>query len=180
MKRSTIASKLKTIAMGGAFAAMASSGAFAATQGTLGSTSTGTIDISLEVLGVVKISNLANVTLPDFAGVDVSQTQGACIYSNSTGGGYRITATATGGAFNLVNGANTIPYTVDYNDGSGTGFLPLTHGSQVAKSGASNVDDDCGGAGTNATVQVNVAAADASSAPQGTYTSTLTLIVAPL
>ena len=178
--RIQIPSIVKKAVVGGAAAALLSSGAYAAVDGTLGATSTGSVDISLTVNGAVKISNLADITLPAFSGADVGQSQTACVYSNSTGGVYTITATATGGSFDLLNGANSIPYVVEYDDQSGGGAATLTHGTSATMAGASGTDDDCGGSGSNATIQIDVTAADASAVPQGTYTSTLTLVVAPI
>ncbi len=175
--RKEAANLLKKLALGGALVAV-TTGAYAASDGTLGATSTGTIDISLTVNGAVKISNLDDITLPAFSGADVSDTQTACVYSNSTGGGYTLTATATGASFDLSGTGGSIPYAVEYDDGSG--YVSLTHGSTANMTGASATDDDCGGSGSNATVQVSVAAADASAVPQGGYTSTLTLVVAPI
>ncbi|MEM9620093.1 MAG: hypothetical protein AAF993_00495 [Pseudomonadota bacterium] len=170
---------LKKVAVGGALVAM-TSGAYAAVDGTLGATSTGSFDISLTVNGAVKISNLSDMTLPPFSGSDVSNTQTACVYSNSTGGNYNVTATATGASFDLNGTGGSILYNVEYDDGSAGGFVGLTHGNAAAMTNASATDDDCGGSGSNATVRVSVDAADAAAVPQGSYTSTLTLLVAPI
>lgn len=170
---------LKKVAVGGALVAL-TTGAYAANDGTLGATSSGDFDISLTVNGAVKISNLSDMTLPAFSGADVSNVQTACVYSNSTGGAYNVTASATGAAFNLSGTGGSIAYTVEYDDGSPSGFVSLTHGNLASMANASGTDDDCGGTGSNATVRVNVAATDASAVPQGSYTSTLTLLVAPI
>ncbi len=174
--RKEAANLLKNMALGGVLIA-ATSGVYAANDGTIGATSTGDLNISLQVDGAVKISNLSDITLGPFTGADVSGTSPACVYSNS-GGGYTITATATGGAFNLANGGNNIAYNVSYNDGSG--LTPLSHGVAAAKLGASATDDDCVTAGAdNGTIQVDVLATNASAVPQGSYASVLTLLVSP-
>lgn len=178
--RTKLGHAIRQVALGGVLAA-AATGGFAATQGTTGFTSTGDLDISLTVNEEVKISNLVDITLPVFNGTDVSDTSDACIYRNG-GGNYQITATGSGpaNAFQLVDGGNTVSvnYAVAYDDG--TGFSALTSGSSLASSGASDIDDDCVTDGAdNATIQVTVAAADASALPADTYSGTLTLLVAP-
>ena len=176
--KNNIKKALKKVALGGVLVA-AASGVHAASQGTIGANSTGSTDISLQVLGAIKISNIADITLPDFSGAAVSGNTGVCVYTNATGGLYEVTASATGGfALDEVGpGTNTIAFTVDYNDGSNT--FALTNGTAQDVDGASATDDDCGGSGTNATVTVNVSSAAASAVPQGDYAKTLTLVVAP-
>jgi len=176
--RTKLGHAIRQVALGGVLAA-AATGGFAATQGTTGFTSSGDLDISLTVNSEVKISNLVDITLPDFSGTDVTGTSGACVYRNG-GGNYLITATGSGtaNAFELTDGTNPVNYSVRYDDGSG--FAAMTSGSALSSGNAVSADDDCVTNGAdNAVIEVTVAAADASTLPQATYAGTLTLLVAP-
>ncbi|MEM7079982.1 MAG: hypothetical protein AAF513_15280 [Pseudomonadota bacterium] len=167
---------LKKIAVGGALVAT-SWGAYAATQGTVGATSSGTVLVELQVPVLAKISNLTDFIFPTFAGANMSADRGACIYTNT--GNYDLTITASGGSFDMTDGTDFIPYAVSFSDGGA--FGAITYGGTVTSSNAATVDNDCGGGGsTNATVRVEVDAVDASAVPQGTYNSTMTLLVSPV
>ena len=163
----------------GSIAALMTSAGFAATQGTVGFNSTGTLDITLDVNDEVRISNLTDINLGVFAGVDVSGSSAACVYRNGTGN-YQLTASGDGaaGAFTLTDGVATVPYSVTYDDGSG----PLAATSGTAMTGLTGGDPGsttCAGTGNNGTVTVTVLAADASGLAAATYAGILTLLVAP-
>ena len=178
--RNEIAKTLKRLALGGALAAVATNG-FAVTQGTVGFTSTGDVDITLTVNDEVNITNLADILLPAFAGADVSGTSPACIYRNG-GATYQVTATGSGpaNAFQLINAGltDTVNYSVTWDDG--TGALPMTSGLAVNRTNAVNVDNNCAGVGNNAQIEVTVTAADASVLPADSYLGTLYFLVAPI
>ena len=81
--------------------------ALAASQGTLGTTSTGSISIGASVPNRVQISNLADVSFTNQdPSVAASNAQNVCVWSNSSTKGYNITATGSGAAnaFTLSNG----------------------------------------------------------------------------
>ncbi len=167
----------KGLLIGGVAAAVAS-GAYAATDGTAGFTSTGTVDINLQVNDEVRISNMIDIPLGIFAGADATGSTGACIYRNSAAT-YQITATGDGvaNAFTLADGPNSVPYSVSYTDNTATSSV--TSGvALTARDGADN-DVNCLNTGDNATVAVTVTAANAATLPAGTYAGTLTLVVAP-
>ena len=115
MKKS-LAKAAKGLVTGGIAAALAS-GAFAATDGVPGFSSTGTLYISISVDDEVRISNLGDIVLGTFAGADASGTSAACIYRN-TAAAYQITATGNGtaNAFTLTDGTNVVDYSVTYAD----------------------------------------------------------------
>lgn len=153
--------------------------ATAATDGTVGFNSTGTVVITLDVNDEVRISNLTDINLGVFAGVDASGSSAACVYRNGTGA-YQITATGDGvaGAFTLTDGTNTVAYSVDFDDGSGA--LAMTSGTTLAgRTGADPGSATCATTGNNANVTATVLATDAATLPAGTYAGTLTLVVAP-
>jgi hypothetical protein len=161
---------------------MALSVAYGATQGTLGTTSTGTVDISAEKLAGVRISGLDDIVFGSTVTAPAAQADALCVYS--TPGAYTIRATsanATGTTFRLSGGGtNYMTYTVAWYDaasggtstalGSGQTSTAIANGDQAAQ--------DCGGS-NNARVEVTVNAASFAAAATGTYSDTLTLMVAP-
>ena len=56
----------------GGVAVMIAANSFAASDGLLGATSTGDLDITLTVLDEVRISGLVDIALGDFVGQDLS------------------------------------------------------------------------------------------------------------
>lgn len=151
----------------------------AATDGTLGATSTGTVVISVATASQIQVSGLSDIALALQGSGDVTGDTAACVYRNGAGT-YTITATGSGAssAFEISDGGvNTMDYTVTYDDGTGVQALAAS----TVLAGRSNADlasPTCAG-GSNGTIAATVAAADFSGAPAGTYTGTLTLVVAP-
>ena len=172
----------KGIVAGGLAVAAASS--FAATDGFTGFTSTGTLDITLNVTDEVRISNLQDIDLGTFGGTDASGFSPACVYRNATGN-YQITASGDGAASafelsDLLGGTATVPYSVTWDDGSASGAQSLASGvALTGLTGADTSSDTCGTTGNNGTVVVTVTAASAAALPAGDYAGTLTLVVAP-
>jgi hypothetical protein len=163
-----------------AVATFAAGNAFAATQGSLGATSQGTLDITLTIDPLVQISALDDIALGTYTGGgDITVGDDLCVYSNN--GGYDITATGngTGQPFELIGTTENIPYTVEWatTAGAGTGTA-LTAGVALPDQGGTFTTPDCGGT-PNAQVIVTVADADLASAPSDSYTGVLTLLVAP-
>ena len=160
--------------------------AAASTQGTFGSTSTGSVTINASVPGRVRISGLSDVTLSNVdPSVTASNAQNVCVWSNTSTRGYSITATGSGAAnaFTLSSGAlPVVPYTVEWaqtsGQASGTG---ITASTALTGQTSSAINPDCSaGPAASASLIVSVA----SSALQGmtsgvTYNGTLTLVVAP-
>lgn len=159
--------------------ALLSSAAFAATQGTVGFNSTGTVNINLDVNDEVRISNLTDINLGVFAGVDISGSSAACVYRNGTGN-YQLSASGSGaaGAFTLTDGVSTVPYSVAYDDG--TGPLGASSGTAITgRTGGDPTSSTCATTGNNGTVTVTVLATDAAGLSAATYAGILTLTVAP-
>ena len=173
---------------GVAFAAMAASGgvAFAATQGTVGATSTGSLNITLTIPQLVRITGLTDITMPTWDGsTDIQGTDNVCVFSSTRR--YTVTATGSGAssAFTLADGTaptpNTIAYAVEWAASSGASSgTGLTSGTALTAQTTNATSTTCAG-GTNATVIVKITSANLSAAPSaGTnYTGTLTLVVAP-
>ena len=158
--------------------------AFAATQGTVGGTSTGDLEITVNIDDAVRISSLNDLTATFDGTNNVVLSDTACIYRNGTGL-YEITATGDGGSgtdFSITDGSSTpIAYTVNWNDEAVAGLgVPVTSG--VAVTGQTGADDSsptCGTTGLNSAVEVTVLAADLLTAPSSTLAGTLFINVAP-
>ncbi len=152
---------------------------YAATQGELGATSTGVLNISVGIGDSVRISNLQDISGTFDGTNDIVGSSAACVYRNGTGN-YNLSATGsgTGGAFELTDGTNTVPFSVSFNDGNGA--QALTTGVQLTGlSGADIMSPSCANTGDNGTIEVTITAADLSAVPGATYSGALTLLVAP-
>jgi hypothetical protein len=158
--------------------------AIAATQGNLGSTSTGSVSISATVPGRVQIGGLTDIT---FGTVDpttaASQAENVCVWSNTTGRGYQITATGSGAsnAFTLTDGTNTLPYSVEWaaSSGQASGTV-LATGAALAGLSSTAINPTCSaGPAASASLVVKMTAANLQAAVASAYTGTLTLVVAP-
>jgi hypothetical protein len=157
--------------------------AMAATDGTFGQTSLGSVTISATVPGRVKLTKLSNVT---FSNVDpsaaVSNAQNVCVWSNTAGRKYTIKATGSGSssAFTLTDGVGIVPYSVEWAQTSGaTSGLAMTAGATLADQVSSSLTQDCT-AGNSASLIVGIASTDLQGMTASTpYTGTLTLLVSP-
>lgn len=166
-------------------AMMIASPAHAASQGSLGATSTGSVTITASVANRAQISGLTDVT---FAAVDPSATassaQSNCVWSNTATKGYSITATGSGtsGAFTLANGALNVPYSVQWSASSGqSSGTSLATGTALAGLTSTAVNPTCSTSPTTtSSLVVSISAADLQSMVSATsYTGTLTLLVTP-
>jgi len=154
-----------------------------AADGTPGTTSTGTMALSVIVPNIIVIRDVADPAPATFDGVtDVDFTDSVCVGTNGAAG-YSITATSangTGGAFQLTDGTNTVNYNVAWANSSGA-----TSGTAFGTSGATQnygagPVSNIACAATNATAVITVPAANLQAVPAATYTDTLSLTVAPL
>ena len=160
--------------------------ALASTQGSFGSTSTGSVTINASVPGRVRISGLSDVT---FSNVDpsvaASNAQNVCVWSNTSTRGYNITASGSGSAnaFTLASGAlPVVPYTVQWASSSGqTSGTSLATGTALVGQTSSATNQDCSaGPASSASLVVGISSATLQSMTAGaTYNGTLTLVVAP-
>lgn len=160
--------------------------AWSATQGTLGATSTGTINITLTVPSQAQITGLTDVTFTNQSpSVAASNAQNICVYSNTATKGYTVTATGNGAsnAFTLTSAALTpIPYSVQFAGTSGqTSGTSLLTG--VASTGFTStaVNPTCSSAPlTTASLIVGITTTNLQLAQAGaSYTGILTLLITP-
>ena len=181
LKIATIAATLTGVILGAAFAA---------TQGTLGTNSTGSITISVTKPARARITNLNDLTAASWiiGGGNQVLTDDVCVYSTRPSGGYTVKATGSGsaGAFTLANGASLLPYTVIWNS-AGVGALANTGTAltatvtSAALTKAATDSSTCNGttAGPTARLVVTISAANLTAVVAGTYTGTITLLATP-
>ena len=149
--------------------------ASAVTQGSVGTTSTGTVDISVTVRAAVRISGLQDISLNTTQNSTAVGQTPLCITSTQQTG-YRLEAVGSGtqGEFNLAAGGVNLPYRVYFSDQSNRQSLLANTATTL------NTADQtlaCKNA-NNAHIQVEVAPSSQQT-PPGTYTGTLTLVVVP-
>lgn len=163
-----------TLAVAIASAVVVSGSAVAATDGTLGLTSTGTSVVTIIKENAVQISNVNDLDMGTHSALaaDASANDDVCVFSSTSG--YNITVSSANGALELQDAATTtpVPYALTWDT------APVTLGSTITGLTGDNTSLNCGG-GTNANFAVTVASADFNAAAPGTYTDTLTLLVQP-
>ncbi len=162
----------------------------AATQGSQGVTSTGTIENTVVVGRQIWIRSLRDFNFGNWNLGDgtLSDNDNVCIGKNDFFGPYAIRAAGNGdgfdpAAFTLSNGVDQIYYNVYWNDANGTGGnQQLTPGLILhGQTGSAfvfflNVIGLCI---TNANVEIEIPDTELSSAAGGVYSGTLTLLVIP-
>lgn len=161
----------------------------AATQGTIGNSSSGNLTITLSKPAQARVSALNDMIVTNWQLADgaITLRDDICVYSSSAGR-YLINATGSGagGAYTLVSGANTIAYTATWNSG-GVGNLAdtgvaLSPGVNTTLRTLAAMDSStCNGAnpGPTARLIVRITNAVMTAAPQGYYTGTITIIATP-
>ena len=179
MKATRIA---RSIALASALAG-AATGALAANDGSLGTSSTGDLAVTLSIADRVQITGLEDITLGTYGGSGgLTGDATFCVYRNGTGV-YDLVATSANeqaGAFKASDGTDEIVYAVkvDEDTDPSDGF---DVSSGTAKTGLTGDDaaTDCGG-NDNASLRVSFAEADLQAAPTSNgYADTITLLVTP-
>lgn len=157
----------------------------AASQGSLGATSSGSITITASVPNRARITGLTDVS---FANQDpstaASNAQSVCVWSNTATKAYTITASGSGtaSAFTLSNGSGTVPYSVEWASTSGqTSGTGLTAGTASSSLTTGAVNQTCSSApAATASLVVKMSTTDLGTMSAGSnYTGTLTLLVTP-
>ena len=187
------ASRLKgTVAAVALMGAVTMGSALAATDGTLGGTSTGTSDLTVNVPLRALITGVADLDfsseLTTWNGADdVTLTDSVCVFTS--GGAYEVTASGSGtaNAFTVTDGSTLISYTVEWDDSAGASSgTALTTGVQSSANFAGTTTlSDCTPTPTNnatfiVTMDGSSGTDDLASATTGVnYTGTLTLLVTP-
>jgi len=165
---------------------LASAPAQAATQGTLGTTSTGNITINATISGLVQISNLSDLSFSSLTGTtDTTLSENVCVWSNTSTKNYTIKATGNGtaSAFTLASGSNApLPYGVSWaatsGASSGTSLTTNTTSAAFASTATSPLCSTT--PTTTATLFVTITAANQyTMVANASYTGILTLLVTP-
>lgn len=157
----------------------------AATQGSMGSTSTGSLSISASIPNRVQLTGLSDVS---FANQDPStaalSAQNVCVWSNTSTKGYNVTATGSGAgnAFTLANGAQSVGYNIEWAGSSGqSSGTALASGTALTGLTSTATAAGCSsGPATSASLIVKIPTANLQTMQAAlNYTGTLTLVVAP-
>lgn len=155
--------------------------AHAASQGSLGATSTGTVTITASVSPRANISGLTDIAFIDQVPTEAaSGTRGVCIWSNTRSQTYTVTASGSGpgGDFLLSNGARKVPYAIRWNAPGAATSLSNGVTSMTLISAANQ--QTCKSEPRSASLTVEIEPSDLQTMEPGvTYVGTLTLIVAP-
>lgn len=132
----------------------------------------------------VRITGLSDVSFGAIGNlaVDAVQSQSICVYSNGSSQSYSVRAdgTGSGGAYTLSNGGSTLAYQVRWNSQAGqSNGTALSAGTSLGSQTTNAQNQICStGPSTTASLIVTLPATSLSSATAGTYSGTLTIIVA--
>jgi hypothetical protein len=168
-----------------AASALVSTGAQAASQGTLGATSSGSVTITASVPNRARITGLTDVAFTNQdPATAASNAQNVCVWSNTATKAYTITASGSGtaSAFTLSNGTTTVPYSVEWASSTGqTSGTALTTGTASASLTSTATNQTCASGPTaSASLIVGITTANLGTMSAGSsYTGTLTLLVTP-
>ena len=178
---------LTKIFLGTAVFLLSVSQAYAASDGTVGLTSTGSSTLSLTIPEFVVISGMADFGFGSWNGTSALDLDDDVIISGNDDQAsptYKVNIVGNGaaGAFTMARSAPaapgaTIAYTVEFNDATGTGGVSVTKGVDVTAQSGINGTLDSTNENANIRVQISLAALQA--APYGTYGGTLTIVVTP-
>lgn len=144
------------------------------------------LDISFTIPTMFRIGGITDLTFGSYSGSGgLALDDDVCVWTNATGGSYRITAKGSGASFAFLvakvgDTSKTIAYAVNWNNTSGTsGNQPLTANTTSSNiSGANTVSTDCSsGPSSTANFQVTFSAGNLLAASSGTYTGTLSLVI---
>ena len=157
----------------------------AETQGTLGATSQGSINIQASVPSRARITKLVDVSFlnqdPTSA---ATSAQSLCVWSNTSTSAYTITATGSGtaSAFTLTDGTDEIAYSVEWNQAAGqTSGSALSTGVASATLTSAATHQTCTtGPASSASLIIGIDTTQLSAMSAGAvYAGSLTLLVTP-
>ena len=161
---------------------------FAASDGSLGASSTGSATISITLPTKVVVSDVDDLAFGtwDASSATMTQADEVCIFTSNPSGQYRVTLSGdgTGSSFETTDGnSNTLPYKAYWTDTTvTTDLVELSAGvTATGRSNACTASTTCkGGCGnTNALFQVEFTEANLSAVRSGVYAGTLSITVEP-
>ncbi len=159
--------------------------AISAVQGQLGSNSSASLDITLTLGLLTRVTGLSDFSFGSWSGGDLSANDNLCIgvYGTSQ---YRVSATGDGdgidiNAFALTNGTEFLPYRVFFNDQTGTaGQLELSSSTALLGQNAPGSFFNLFGCFIeNANIDLLIENNALAAAGGGSYSGTLTLTMIP-
>jgi hypothetical protein len=187
---------LRKLVVGVAIAVLGVGAAQAQTNGTFGSTSTGTFALNATVDPVVRVSGLNNMSFSIGAAFlngsnpNVNQDFDYCVYSNiSNLGSYKLQVTGTPGPLFgsnawLLQGAGTdvLPFYVNSDDGTTEHQMgPGDVFNFIAAGDGPRPDTgDCSDTGENTELTVAIKRSDILAANAGAYSATVTVTASVL
>lgn len=132
----------------------------------------------------VRITDLSDVNFGLISNLqtDARRSQNVCVFSQSTGGRYSITATGSGSgsSFALTNGSNSLAYEVEWSDQSGqtsgTSLVPAV--AATGRVSAATQQTCTSGPASSASLIVILRSSSLTQAREGNYSGSLTLVVA--
>ncbi len=158
---------------------------FSAEQGQLGASSDASVDITLTLGLLSRVTGLSDFTFGSWSGGNLSANDNLCIGVYGTTQ-YRVSATGDGdgfdiNAFALTNGTDFLPYRVFFNDQTGTtGQLELSSNSALLGQTTSGSFFNLFGCFTeNANIDLLIENSSLTTAGGGSYSGTLTLTMIP-
>lgn len=163
--------------------AAACTSAFAATDGTKGTSSTGSANINANVPAQVKISGMTDLNfdaaLASWTSGDLTQTTNACVWSST--GSYKVkaaSATATDTAFVLTAAGQTtdLPYSVTWTDSAPT-VTALTYNTDTTATQVTDANNQNCTTGVKAILSVTLAGADLEAARAAVYIGVINVTV---
>lgn len=131
-----------------------------------------------------RITNVSDVSFGLISNLqaDSRQSQNICVYSQSTGGAYSITASGSGAgsSFALSSGTSSLAYEVEWSPQSGQASgTPLSPNVALAGQTSSATHQSCNnGPATSASLTIILRGVQLSQASEGSYSGSLTLLVA--
>lgn len=158
--------------------------ALAAVDGDLGTTSTGEINIDLEVTDSVEISALNDIDFGTYGGGDtggINAGEAFCVYVNG-GDDYTITPTSSSGSFVLTGSSfsDEIEYAVKLvGAATGADVASAVSYNSASATFQGSFYRDCNAA-DNAALDVSIAEQEIREATTDTYSDTLILLVNPI
>ena len=132
----------------------------------------------------VRITSLSDVDFGLITNLqaDNRRSQSVCLYSNSSAGAYNVVASGSGpgGSFMLGNGPSSLAYDVEWSPQAGqTSGTRLSANSPLTGQASAATHQFCNsGPATSASLTIVLRAAELSTAREGPYSGSLTLLIA--
>jgi len=132
----------------------------------------------------VRVTNLSNVNFGLISNLQVEsrRSQNVCVYANSSRSSYSVYAygSAPGSAFALTNGSHSLAYGVQWSGiGGQTSGVALAPNVVLAGQTTVAQHQTCSnGPTTSASLSIVLPASELSQAREGTYSGSLTLVIA--